>query len=124
MDAFKTAVTVSLPTYLAGLPIPTELAGFAALTSDQWFQLAPVLLVIIAHVLILTSFFTSGEASGKINKSIKLEEPKVCASACAVPCPTSPWFPHAPRMKLDSEPDLKLDGTSTALGLSIEKTLI
>ena len=77
MDGFKNAVTVSLPKYLAGLPIPTELAGFAALTPDQWFQLAPLLLVILAHVLILTSFFTSADPPRKINTNITPDEPKV-----------------------------------------------
>lgn len=41
MEALSNAITVAIPKYLASLPVPTSLAGFAQLSGRDWLSLLP-----------------------------------------------------------------------------------
>jgi len=79
MEAFKNALTVGLPAYLQSLPLPDTAEGFTKLNQEQWIAIAPVVLVILAHVFIVVSFFSGGSSvpSGRLNAKIDLDSPKV-----------------------------------------------
>lgn len=79
MDVVKVFLTQELPSHLAALPIPSTVQGFLELNQAQWIQLVPVLLIVFAHVIILSTFFSSSEpVSGRVNTQIDLQSAKVC----------------------------------------------
>ena len=55
MDAFKHAVTKTLPAYLQSLPLPDTVAGFQELKPDEWRTLAPFLAALVTVFLLVLS---------------------------------------------------------------------
>ena len=84
MDVFKWYFQQQIPNYLKSLPLPTTVGGFAALTREQWLQLAPFLLFLVLVVWLLFSPILSPLCTKKkprpkhiINKKVDKSEPKV-----------------------------------------------
>mmetsp|Transcript_35133 Transcript_35133/g.59139 ORF Transcript_35133/g.59139 Transcript_35133/m.59139 type:complete len:138 (-) Transcript_35133:264-677(-) len=82
MDNVKVALTKTLPLYLKGLPVPSDLAACAALSKDQWIQLAPVLVIALLVSINLLQLFLGMLMPATVkpsrnNTSIKLTEAKV-----------------------------------------------
>ncbi|KDO18864.1 hypothetical protein SPRG_15693 [Saprolegnia parasitica CBS 223.65] len=81
MEAVRHALKIRLPKYLKSLPIPSNVAGFAKLTTEEWMILAPFLVTV---AVLLYSLVASLGGSGskkaspaRINKSVSLEKDKV-----------------------------------------------
>jgi hypothetical protein len=79
VNAVSTFVRGTVPAWLNSLPVPETLAGFAELTSSQWVRLAPLFLVVLAHVIVFLHFFTRAPAA-RINTQIDLQSEVVSPS--------------------------------------------
>ena len=84
MDSFKWYFQQQIPNYLKSLPLPSSLGGFAALSREQWLQLAPFVLFLAVLVWLLLSPVLSPLCSKKkarpkhiINKKVNKDEPKI-----------------------------------------------
>eukprot|EP00232_Nephroselmis_pyriformis_P020793 CAMPEP_0182863830 /NCGR_PEP_ID=MMETSP0034_2-20130328/6855_1 /TAXON_ID=156128 /ORGANISM="Nephroselmis pyriformis, Strain CCMP717" /LENGTH=128 /DNA_ID=CAMNT_0024996069 /DNA_START=18 /DNA_END=404 /DNA_ORIENTATION=+ len=79
MDVVKKALTVTLPAYLAGLPLPDTFEGFKTLSTDAWVELLPLFSTLL--LIVLAPFLIGGKSKpAQVNTAISKEKEKVVDS--------------------------------------------
>ena len=83
MEYAHKALTQAIPGYLAGMPFPKTLAGFADLSGEDWIQLAPFLAFSFCLFFFPAVFQPKEKESGRCNTKIDLKNEKVVNKGAA-----------------------------------------